>query len=861
MTDVTQVKDRGIVPGTGFGPVGEAMDEGTRMLLLAPVVDHIIERPRLISILEEADARTIGFVAPAGYGKTTLARQWCERQSTPVVWYRTSRMSGDVAALSVGLDNLFAGVVDVPERDPRRIGSIASVNPTPPPLARAFVATYKRRVPRDLLLVLDEWEAADTREADEFMGAVLQELDVEVLVTSRRRPPWFTARRQIYGEALGIGMEQLTMTDAEALQVIAAEPGDEDAKTLVATARGWPAVLGLAAIQTHRRLPERVRPETLYEFLATDLLGAAPAHVRDGLRLLAISGTRDTSTAAALFGDAAGELVESAEKLALVRRESASTFSIHPLLRELMVASAAELPRRAREQLAGALRPLIAAERWEEALAGAEVVADARFTIDALRQALPELLDTGRLETLQRWVDAARATNAADGLVDYAEGEVAVREGDYERAIALGELASNRLRGDEAARAHLLVGWAANLSDRARIAQKHLKRASSLAGTPRTRSEASWRNLVQALDEERSDVATLVAKFAAARGGDLHGTIRAAIAQLRNAFLDGGLADALAEAETAAPLTRDAAPLVASSYFNTLTDCFSFCGRYEESLAAANRVLELAEQSGVDFIAWHGLMSQARALIGLRRVGPAQRKLAELEQTLRRRSDFFLTTNLAIEKARLFVTIGDLERALAALEGSFEVRLERGVVGQALGFRAFLYSALGRLDEWSDDARKSELASRSLHGRGFVNVAACLAERAAGRKRVDGIDRLLACESKDAVVMAYRASPALMEEIGRSPRRQDFLVLLRASRDAALARRGGLRMVRPTRRSERLSPRELEIHELIAQGLTNPEIAKLLFISESTTKVHVKHILEKLGVRSRVEAARVWDEN
>ncbi len=48
---------------------------------------------------------------------------------------------------------------------------------------------------------------------------------------------------------------------------------------------------------------------------------------------------------------------------------------------------------------------------------------------------------------------------------------------------------------------------------------------------------------------------------------------------------------------------------------------------------------------------------------------------------------------------------------------------------------------------------------------------------------------------------------------------------------------------------------------MIAQGLTNDEIAKLLFISRSTTKVHVKHIFEKLGVRSRVEAARLWEDD
>jgi DNA-binding CsgD family transcriptional regulator len=79
------------------------------------------------------------------------------------------------------------------------------------------------------------------------------------------------------------------------------------------------------------------------------------------------------------------------------------------------------------------------------------------------------------------------------------------------------------------------------------------------------------------------------------------------------------------------------------------------------------------------------------------------------------------------------------------------------------------------------------------------------------------------------------------------------------SHDYTLGRKVGARAPRSVRRAAELSPREAEIHQLIAQGLTNPEISRLLFISPSTTKVHVRHILEKLGVRSRVEAARVWE--
>ncbi|HUR17285.1 MAG TPA: LuxR C-terminal-related transcriptional regulator, partial [Candidatus Limnocylindrales bacterium] len=52
-----------------------------------------------------------------------------------------------------------------------------------------------------------------------------------------------------------------------------------------------------------------------------------------------------------------------------------------------------------------------------------------------------------------------------------------------------------------------------------------------------------------------------------------------------------------------------------------------------------------------------------------------------------------------------------------------------------------------------------------------------------------------------------------------------------------------------------LTPREQVVLTLIGEGLTNREIAGRLEISEATAKTHVRHILDKLGVRNRVEAA------
>nr|WP_315042314.1 two-component system response regulator NarL [uncultured Moraxella sp.] len=66
-------------------------------------------------------------------------------------------------------------------------------------------------------------------------------------------------------------------------------------------------------------------------------------------------------------------------------------------------------------------------------------------------------------------------------------------------------------------------------------------------------------------------------------------------------------------------------------------------------------------------------------------------------------------------------------------------------------------------------------------------------------------------------------------------------------------------MRKPTKNESNydLTDRELQVLQMIAEGLSNKMIGNKLGIAESTVKVHVKHILNKIGLRSRVEAA-VW---
>jgi DNA-binding NarL/FixJ family response regulator len=276
-------------------------------------------------------------------------------------------------------------------------------------------------------------------------------------------------------------------------------------------------------------------------------------------------------------------------------------------------------------------------------------------------------------------------------------------------------------------------------------------------------------------------------------------------------------------------------------------------------LASSQTLAAVAGNSGLDFAAPYADLYAASAYIGLRRFAVATRLLSAIERATHPGQRGFLFDNLRSQRARLYASVNDLERALDALSLDPVRDASKASRGEVIGWRALLTATAGESDRAAVIAENARSISRDRGTTALSNAADAIVALNNGHYEVAAscLQTTIDTQVWDPVVIAVRAAPHVGTFIAEQTQwRQWLQLLLAASKDASLAASLGLRIPRAAKSRAALSPRESEVHELLAQGLTNVEIAKLLYISVSTTKVHVKHIYEKLGVRSRLEAAR-----
>jgi ATP/maltotriose-dependent transcriptional regulator MalT len=818
---------------------------------------RIIERPRLLALLDESEARVRMLVASAGYGKTTLAEQWVGREGRRGAWYTARSASTDVAALALGIARSAASIVGGCDD---RLHEHLRLFPDPAEDAGVLAEILAEDVgvwPEDSWLVIDDYhEIAQEPIAERFVEELVSASSIRLLIATRQRPSWVSTKMILYGDALELGQLALAMDSKEASSVMAGRSAPS-ASGIVSLANGWPAVIGLASVSSAEPRPDvEQMPESLYRYFAEEVFGSLGAEVQAGLTTLAVAPILDRQLANSLLGVEGAEQVCSAALDVGILVERGIRLELHPLARSFLADWGGQLGLEpAAEATETCLTHYRARRDWDAAF---EILV-AGGPVDELESllgtALDELLETARLSTVQRWCALAASADVDAPIFGIASAEVALRLGRHIEAMAHAEGAAAqdpRL----AYRALSLAGRAAHLSSREERALDLYRQAERSASSDEERRDAMWGQLMCLVDlEDPSATGLLIDLSQGVSLATPREYVRAAAhrtyLQLRVGPLNLDEAD---DAFQLLPTVSDA--LVRSSFLSAYAIALGLVGRYGDASAAARELLSIAESHRFSFAIPYGLCASAIAYSGLREWERAEKAAQEALGQAREKLDVHVVLLSSSILLRLYA---QQARYSEALRLSFS---SRGALPASVAelncSRALVLACAGREEEAlglvasSPETRAVEpivLASA---------VEAVVATKSGSPDVVECVRRLeqLAFEigAVDLLVVSYRACPELLAVLLRAESGR-VRELMRQAGDLDLAEAAGRPIADGEDRTILLSPREREVYELLRAGLSNREIAKLLFIEPSTVKVHAHKIYDKLGVRSRTALA------
>jgi ATP/maltotriose-dependent transcriptional regulator MalT len=821
---------------------------------------YIIKRPRLTRLLDNANARALMLIAPAGFGKTTLAREWAAER--PHVWYQGTTATADVAALLADLSKAISEMI--PEAGVGAVNRMRAAG-TPEDDVDILADLFAQDLadwPDDTWLVFDDYHfAMEAKAPERLIDLLLRKTEVRLVITSRKRPTWATARRLLYGELYELGKTDMAMDHDEAAEVLSHRK-HAPAAGLVALAEGWPAVIGLAALTDEFDLPEGDLPDALYDYFAEELFQAAEPSVQEGLCRLALAPSLGEGVAELLLGEDADEVTSVGIRLGFLATRSGN-LELHPLLRAFLETKTRELPgtqgdaKRLAFHLAGQ-------GSWDDAFTLAELYFSEPLFVEILELGLPTMLAEARTATLAKWVELAENEKVDAPIVDLAEAEIAFHRGDRRKSKALAVRAARGF-GDEhqmASRAYYIAGTSARLDNLNREARAHYGRALETASTTAGRRDATYGDLIVSLDVGSPDASERLADLLKLNDGTAAGDVRSALGQLLFGIRTGNLEGIGELMDSSAHLIpRLTEPHLVSSFYVCNAFLAALQARYKDALMQATKCERYALDVQLPFVVPHALLVRAMAELGLRHFARCNRVLDRIDRCVFESRDIFHQVEARLVRARLLIAQGLASYAIESLDDPPRRFPFVGEHAEYLATLGLAHACVGDAGKALRLAQQARDKAQTVEVRSLTACIEAIATLSTASKEAENVvhstvGTVLQAGGIDSFVTAYRGYPPLLTAAGTAAAYADTLSsIVNQARDWALAKSTPLRGTNRSDGPGTVSRREREVLDLLAQGLKNKEIARALFITEGTVKVHVRHILEKLDVKTRTEAA------
>jgi LuxR family transcriptional regulator, maltose regulon positive regulatory protein len=857
-------------------------------LHVPPPRPGLVARPRLQERLDEGLLSRLTLVsAAAGFGKTTLVAEWAAGCGRPVAWLSLDERDDDP---SIFLTYLVAALRTIAPGTGKTV--LAALQASQPPPVESILTALLNEIADgtdDFVLVLDDYHVLDSRADDEALTFLLEHLppQLHLVVATREDPQLPLALLRARGQLTELRAADLRFTPAEAAELLDRVMGlglsAEDIAALDARTEGWIAGLHLAAISI-QGAPDAgafIRSFTgshrfVLDYLLEEVLQRQPVEVRTFLLRTAVLDRLCGPLCDAVLQSPSGSAEETLRAL-----ERANLFIVpldderrwyryHHLFRDLLrhrlegsvsLEEIAALHVRASDWCE---RNGLLPEAFRHAtLAGDVARADRLIDADGMDlhlrtvvlpivdwlASLPRAVLDAQPRLWVRWATmtlVAAQTTGVEEKLQSAESALRDADEDEETRDLIGQIACARAtlaltRYDPVEMAAQARRARDHLSPRDlpfRFTAAWLATMAHLFAGDRAAAALGCRECVELSERSGQTFAKVLAAVTLGNVQELDTQLHQAAGSYRRALALAGEYPLPNAEEVHLGLAR------ISLEWNDL-DAAERHGQQSRQLAQLyDRAIDRALAG--DVLLARLALARGDALSAAAMLAEAERSAQENGFVLRlpdiaavqvlalvRQGQVEAAGRLAeacglpLGRARVLIAAGDPQGALALLDPLREQLEARGWADERL--KAIVLQAVARHVQGDrDEAARTlgetlALAEPGGFIRLFVDEGApmqeLLSEAAVQGSRPEYVDRLLAAFAAELTAGAA------------------------ASSAPAPASPAGL-----------LSPRELDVLRLVAEGLSNQDIGERLYLALDTVKGHNRRIFEKLGVQRRTEA-------